>query len=340
MNRYIKLVLIATLVVLALVSAVIAGTRSRAWLGVSAQAVDRHIARDFDLKNVSGAIIDDVINRSPADKAGLKEDDIIIAFNDDKVRDDEDLTDLIQDSKPDDTVTLTLIRDGAEQKLKVELGRRSSYRGWTGGWNWSDEPTVTVVPSVPSVPNLPDFPDFYSGHGSYSYYSDDQPYIGVTLVELSRQAAQALGAKKCGVLVNEVERSSPADSAGVKAGDLIVAIDGESVSETVDVQEAIRDKDEGDTVSLTLVRDHKEMTLTVKVELDEESSYHGSRGSVWIPGLASSGLNWSHGNKKHYERTIQEYLQDSKEYESDLREWKNDMKELKKDLKETKKSLH
>ncbi len=331
MNNYLKTALITTLAALALVSLAVAGSRSTAWLGVVTQEVDRHIAKELSLKDDYGAIIDDVVADSPADKIGLKEDDVIIGFNSDKVRDSEDLSDLIHDSKPGDTVSLTIIREGAEQKIAVELGRQPRSRSWFGNSDWYSVPNIPSVPPIPAIPEAP---------GVYSFYSGDRPYIGVTLVSLSESAAKALGATKGGVLVDDVERDSPAETAGLKPGDLIVQIDKDEIFETEDVQAIIHDMDDGDTVHVSLIRDRKPLTVNVKVELDEGGGYSIGDNIIRVEGLGSS---W-HGVNRHgrhaYSPDWQEYSNDSKEYQSDMRELQKDLEKMRKELGEMKKSLH
>ena len=332
MNKYSRTALLAALAALALISAAMAGSRSIAWLGVVSQDVDRNLAEEFSLKSPDGAIIDEVVKDSPADKAGLKEDDIIIAFNDDKVRDSKDLTDLIHDSEPGDAVNLTVIRHGVEQKIAVELGKQSRSRGWFDRWNWTDVPSMPDVPAVPDIPSVPRSPHLYS------YYQGERPYIGVTLVELSEEAAQALGGEKGGVLVDEVEEGSPAETAGVKAGDLIVAIDKEQVFNSSDVQEIIRDLDKGDTVRLSLIRDRKPLELRVKVELDEGPSFYGNRGVIRIPDLPDIELD--RGHFQHYNRDRQDYSEQSEQYREEMRALQRDLEKMRKELEEMKKSLH
>ena len=328
MNKYFKTALIVTLAALALVSLAMAGSRSLAWLGVVTQGVDRDIAEEYSLKNDYGAMINEVVDHSPADKIGLKEDDIIIGFNDDKVRDSEDLADLIHDSKPGDTVSLTIIRKGAEQKISVELGRQSKYRNWFGNSDWYDVPSVPDIPPIPSTP------------GVYSFYSGDRPYIGVTLVGLSEAAAQALGAPKGGVLVDAVDEDSPAATSGVKPGDMIVQIGKEEVFETEDVQEIIHDLDEGDTVHLSLIRDRKPLAVDVKVELDEGRGFYGNRGNISFSNQAAIELGRAGDRIRHYNRSSRAYREDSEQQREDMRELQRNLEKMRKELGEMKKSLH
>jgi len=341
MNRYTKITVIAILaVVTLLVSAAWAGTRSLAWLGVVTQEVDREIAKEFSLTSRSGAIINEVVDNSPAEKAGLKEDDIILAFNDETVRDDDDLTDLVHDSRPGDSVTLTVFRGGAEQKIAVKLGRRSNFRSWFGNRDSYDIPRVPAVPMIPDVPMPPLAPlaDFDSK--GFGHYYQDSPYMGVTLIELSDEAAQAFGSAKGGVLINEVESDSPAETAGIKPGDIIVGIDGDAVYETEDIQDVIGDLDEGDTVQVSLIRDRKPLSVNVIVELYSDGGRHRRHGDIRIPDMSGFHLSQAKAFKRDYALAMKEFSEESKDYQDEMRALQRDLKKMREDLGGMKKSNH
>lgn len=135
----------------------------------------------------------------------------------------------------------------------------------------------------------------------------------------------------------------------MKPGDIIVAIDGDGVVEADDVQYAIDDKEDGDTVKVTVVRDRKETVISVVVAEDDWGSYHGSggthkyhgsHGTHWGPISTFADLGDYRGVKREYKQAMEEYLKDSKEYEGDMRDLQDDLKEMEKELKGMKKSRH
>ncbi|MBK1697247.1 DegQ family serine endoprotease [Rhodovibrio salinarum] len=97
----------------------------RGWLGVSVQPVTDQLARGLELPQNEGALIGDVRPDSPADAAGLQSGDVVVGFNGDKVRDPRDLAWMTAQSDPDETVELSLYRDGDQRTVEVELGRLS-----------------------------------------------------------------------------------------------------------------------------------------------------------------------------------------------------------------------
>ena len=94
----------------------------RGWLGVQIQPVTEALARSYHLKDAKGAIIADVTDGSPADKAGLKPDDVVIGVDGREVRDNSDLTGYIASRPPDSTVHLKILRNGTEKDVSVTLG--------------------------------------------------------------------------------------------------------------------------------------------------------------------------------------------------------------------------
>ena len=334
MSKHLKIGLIAAVGVAVLFTLAFAGSRS-AWLGVYTQEVDDEMAEDYDLSVDHGAIIDEVLDDSPAEAAGLEEDDIIVEFDGKFVRDDDDLSDLILDSRPGDTVNLTVVRDGKEQQIRVELGRRPRSSSWYGDVGWFEAPRAPKVPRVPSVPVPPVIPDYYSFR-----YDDDYPYIGVSLLEVSRKTAISLGADKSGVLIDDVMKKSPAEKAGLQAGDLIVALDDEAIYDAEDVQEIVAEKDEGDTVRVTYLRNRQKATVAVEVALDEDAFSHGRSQIIRLPDLPDVDVRAPKVKGLHYG-----YSLDSDDFELDaykdaMKDYQKEMKKLQIETGRLKKSLH
>jgi serine protease Do len=230
---------------------------------VYTQSVNDEIAEGFKLATNSGAIINEVVEDSPADIAGLKENDIVIAIDGQKVETADDLTDMIRDHKRGDEITVKVMRDGKEQEIKVTL-ESASNSPESSVWSFK-------MPKAPMAPKTPPF----------QFFGDDSPslYIGVELTTLSDQLREYFGVTgDDGVLVSSVEKDSPADKAGVKAGDVIVKADDENIETVSDLREVIADKDNGDKVSIALVRERKPLTVSVEVAENEHASW--GRGSA------------------------------------------------------------
>jgi S1-C subfamily serine protease len=310
-----------------------------AWMGLYTQTVDHELAKAFNLKAEKGVVVNEVIENSPAEKAGLKEEDIILSANGTSIESADDLTDFVDHAKPGDKVTLDIIRDGKEMTLALTLGDRSDSAERVYNFR---------MPKIPSIPKSARAPMVFSFNTN-----DDGSYIGVSLTDLTEQLGDYFGVKNGnGVLVSDVEKESPAEKAGIKAGDVIVGIDGEKVADSRDVSDMIKDKKPGATASLDLIRDRKPVNLKVEVDQRKENNFFGySEGNLKAPyvsvprmhGLTFSDDNDQTADNEELEQQMEELrakvkeLKDrvasDKDLQEQLRQLREELKELKSKLK-------
>ncbi len=218
-----------------------------AWLGVRLRDVNAEKARELKLPGEYGARVVEVEEGSPAAKAGLAKDDVILDFGDQRVWSVASLQRLLQESPPDRTVTLKVSRSGQVRTPSVKLGR-----GGKEGLRLEGAPAPEI--------HFPDF-DMFSIHPRGAR-------LGISGDSLTRQLAEYFGVKQGkGVLVSEVVVGSSAEKAGLKAGDVIIRVNGTEVGSPADLRRALpRDREEKQKVTLTVVRDRREQTVTVELE--------------------------------------------------------------------------
>ena len=99
------------------------GETRRGWLGVMIQNVTEELAKDMDLDEAKGALVQQVVKDGPADKAGIEEGDVIIGFNKEEINDMRDLTTKVANTDIGKKIKIKLIRFGKEVELKVKIGR-------------------------------------------------------------------------------------------------------------------------------------------------------------------------------------------------------------------------
>jgi S1-C subfamily serine protease/polyhydroxyalkanoate synthesis regulator phasin len=97
-------------------------------------------------------------------------------------------------------------------------------------------------------------------------------YMGVNLQDLNDQLESYFGVKN-GVLISEVIKDSPAEKAGIKAGDVVTKFDGEKIKDASDLQEAVREHKPGDKVDVVVVRNRKEQTINVELGKSKEKTF-------------------------------------------------------------------
>ena len=97
------------------------GFVTRSWLGVFIQELDNETAQALDISTRNGALITDVVEGSPAEKGGIQEGDVIVAFNDEPIADPANLKNVVSLSSPNSSNRVKVIRDGSPKTVKVVL---------------------------------------------------------------------------------------------------------------------------------------------------------------------------------------------------------------------------
>jgi serine protease Do len=224
-----------------------------AWLGVGLGELTPERARTLKLKDEKGIEITHVEDNSPAAKAGLKESDVVLEINGQKVDNGDEFARTIAESTPGSKVNLLIWRNGARQNISATLALRPAQTLFF-------DPEGLVAPTAPMPPNA--FPPEVLDGSVFQGLMVQSPRIGIEGETLSGQLADFFGVKE-GVLVRSVLANSAASKAGMKAGDVIVKVNAIPVSNTREVAGVIRAAHKSAT--FTVVRNHKEITLNVEL---------------------------------------------------------------------------
>jgi len=295
-----------TLVALAIVT--LAGTlgattaAARPWLGVYTQELTDDLRSGLDLQG-GGVIVNQVVERGPADRAGVRKGDVIVRFNSREVDSPQALSDLVGGAHEGQTIALEVNRHGDSRTLSVTLGTRPSAGELPA-------PAPGMAPGAPQAPEAPeapappddharrefrvriDAPDDNGAPHEWSFDGDPQqlreklrtvlpqldrldlpgleglggrPRLGVRIESLNEDLASALDAPGHeGVLVLEVLKDTPAERAGLRAGDVILRVDDHAVADARALVSALRDA--AGKVSIEVSR--KGARRTVEAELD------------------------------------------------------------------------
>ncbi len=185
------------------------GTVSRGWLGVKIQNVDEDTAASLGLNDPKGALVSEVTEGGPAETAGLQMQDAILTVDDQEIADSRDLARKIAQYAPNSTVTVGVWRNSAKKSIKVKLGRFPTSAA---------ELAALQKGSSPAKKNRP----------------EELKQLGLTLVP-----ARVPG-KEGGVAIAEVEDGSDAARKGLKAGDVILEVQGVSVKTPEDVVSGVK----------------------------------------------------------------------------------------------------
>lgn len=233
------------------------------YLGIQTQEVTKENFARFGLREVRGVAVEKVSENSPAAQAGLLANDVIVRVNNEEISGARKLTRLISETAPDHQVRLTILRGGSEREITATLGKRDLSKLGGNNFNFESFPSFPDFPREPLAPNAP-----FSGLAPNAIVTriPTGRQIGVGVSELTKQLGEYFGvAAGKGLLINNVRENSPAAKAGLKAGDVIVEIDGKPIGESAEMIRALNEKKDGD-VSLTIVRDRNRQTMRVTPE--------------------------------------------------------------------------
>jgi serine protease Do len=192
------------------------GSVTRGWLGISIQPVTDEIARSFGLSPARGALVSDTMSGSPAEKAGLKQGDIILRFAGKEIKGPRQLQLSVAETPIGQRVELEVFRDGRVQKLQVTIGNSDS--------------SAAVNPRS-SEPQ--------SG------------WLGMTVEELpGNMRLNGLS----GVLITDLDPEGMAADAGIHRGDIILSVNQKKISNLGDYARAMNDADKKGTVAILIKR--------------------------------------------------------------------------------------
>lgn len=204
------------------------GKVDRGYIGISLRPVDEVSAKSLKLDKVAGALVDDIIKDSPAEKAGIEPGDVILELDGKPVNSSNDLQSLVAQRRAGDKVNLKIWREGKSLTKSVTLKKRdddklaSSDEGVTGSSSEGDED---------------------NSNGTVSFKD-----LGFTVAPLTQKNKEDLDVEQ-GVYVSKVDNFSPASQRGLFAGLAITKADKQVISKTGQIKKLMKDR-QGDVVRL------------------------------------------------------------------------------------------
>jgi len=248
-------------------------------LGVDTRDITPDRLGPLHLKEEQGVEVTMVDQDAPAGKAGMKEHDVILTLNGERVESVEQLRRMIRETPSGRLVTLGISRDGQPLSIKVQLADRQH------GFSYAFGPKAKDFHfEMPAMPPMPDFDvpvSIVMVHSSVR--------SGLMVENLTPQLGDFFGTKNGeGVLVRSVEKGSRAEKAGLHAGDVIVKINDEPIHDSGDFSHALRARKDN-TAKISILRDKKEQTITLTLPEHKQSGLWPA--SVDIPEIKTEMLN-------------------------------------------------
>jgi serine protease Do len=240
-------------------------------IGVSVRDLD---AAGLESQKVQGGVvIEDVRPESPAASAGLRAGDVVVAFDGERIRSVRQFSRLVQETPPGRRVTASIVRDGKRSDLAVtpdRPDRGDTFRRLERDWDAliDREALREQLRRMPEQLPIPEFRMDFPGLA--------RARLGMTVDDLTPQLAGYFGAKE-GVLVTAVTEETPAARGGLKAGDVIISMNGETVRTRAGLQRLVARLQADTDVAVVIIRDRKEATLTVRTDATGRTTRGPSR---------------------------------------------------------------
>ncbi|HET9235184.1 MAG TPA: PDZ domain-containing protein, partial [Candidatus Eisenbacteria bacterium] len=196
---------------------------------------------------------------------GLEEEDVILSLNGREVESVREATDLVRNLKPGSRLSISVLRDGRQRQFSATLAKREERADseWLRDLERQPGPGDLDVPVPPAPPYLGEDDDVVIAPRGMG---EPRGYLGVSTIELGEQLGEYFGLKgEGGVLVTEVSEDSPAEKAGLKAGDVILSVSDSKVDSPRDLMRLVRAHDPEEQVEIVVQRRGQAVTLNAKL---------------------------------------------------------------------------
>ena len=223
-----------------------------AYLGVHIGDITPEMAANLKLNDISGVVVQSLDHDGPACKAGIKNNDVIVSVAGTRIHNTQQMVEVMQGMAAGSVANIAIVRDGRPQNVKVTLGSRK---------NW-------MTPGAAPMPNNSMAKSFVAPMPSVAFPADiEVPLMtpasarrGIVVEGLTAQLAEYFGVPNGqGVLVRNVQRGSLGANAGLKAGDVIIKIDGQAIRDLADWRRSMNISS-GKT-SFSIIREKREQVV-------------------------------------------------------------------------------
>jgi serine protease Do len=235
------------LLFLALAALGFSGTEQASYLGVGVVRVDKQIAGELNWNGTGGLFVSVVQIASPAAKAGLQPDDIIVSFNGKRLHDPAELGSLVAALPPGRKVHVQVFRAGKTIHLSPVLAAREQ------------PPTPEPLARF----DLPTPDTFFTDMPSPALRWRNN-VVGIEYEGVDSQLAEFFGVKH-GVLIRFVRPGSAGSESGIHAGDVVTKVNGKAIGNPRDFALALQSRQQEKSLAMDIVRDHKDRTVKIKL---------------------------------------------------------------------------
>lgn len=238
------------------------------WLGAGISEVTAEKVKTFKLPGERGVVLGKIVPDSPAAKAGLKVNDVVMEINGQRVEGTEEFRRMIREIPSGRTAQFVVWRDGRSQSISVTLGKSEMrHEG------------MVMAPAAPGsfsiqIPEIPEMGGIFEG----GPWTASRTRLGIDAENLDGEFGNYFGAPDGeGILVRGVFPDTPATKAGLKVGDVITSVDGERIRTVGELRAKMAEKSQAKTMKLGVIRNKAALSLSVDIPAPtEKKEFHSS----------------------------------------------------------------
>lgn len=343
--------LLAALMLAAAPLAVAGDDEAGGYLGVYLQDLSPSLAKALQLGDEPGVLIQGVVEDSPAEEAGLEDGDVILVFAGETADDHKGLVKAVRKAEPGQKVEIVVLREGKKKTIEVELGEAEDHV-WHMKLDGLDDLHLDLE-------NLKDLKHkfkswtthggddvFVMGDGEF-YFNSDRGHLGIHIESLSEQLGEYFGIEDGnGVLISHVVEDGAAETAGLKAGDIIIKLGDKDIDDTGDLHKALAKTEPEDKVELTVLRKGKTKDFNVTLGEAQENEItkiiriHGGGDDKDIE-IRAPRMIMRHGEHDFDfdDEKIVEIHRSFEHADGEMEELREEMEEMRSQLEELRKEL-
>ncbi len=219
------------------------------WIGISGRDVEPNDLNKYKLNEIAGVIVIKVSKDSPASKAGIQEDDVILEYDNQKVMSMKALKRMVTETPLYRKVTLSILRNGKIIKTYNKIKKRE----------WDFE-----MPNIKKYIYKNYEPEIEDKEIMLEKEENDCITLGIEPTTLTKQLRKYFNAPdNSGILVASVYKDSLAEKSGLQAGDVIIKINDKSISKPHQLRSELCELNNQKSITLTIIREKKEMQINV-----------------------------------------------------------------------------
>jgi len=243
------------------------GPQHGSYMGVRTEDVTKDRLEALKMKEETGAEVMAVDQDAPAGKAGIREHDVIVTVNGQKIDSEEQLRRVVREIPPGRQINVGILRLGQPVSVQVTLADRKVVMKSRVVMDHD----MSVTPMAP-MPPMPPMANMDIDIPNYTVMVQNTSRTGLVVENLTPQLAEFFGAKngRGGILVRSVEKGSIAEAAGFKAGDVIIGVNKDPVADLGDWRRAVRNN--AGATPFKILREKKEQQVTLKLPEHKRSA--------------------------------------------------------------------